>query len=1049
MVDPLYIPVTLIAAGFILAFVERVARGLGGPLLFGALGITTGISVHWLYALATGAEPVVLFSAGVAPPMGIAVRVGLAESAFLVGVNLVALLGTAFLWPLLRYRGIGGMVLVLMVALGLNGTIMTRDLFNLFVFVEILSIGTFALMGIDRDGRSLAAGFKYVLAGGLTSGLLLIGIIYLYRVTDTLNIDELVGRRELLASGPGLVALFLVMAALLIELKPFPANGWALDVYESVSPGIVAIVAVGHSASMLFAVYKLLPAWPTGMLPVVAGVGLLTFVFGNLLGTRQQNVRRMLGYSSVAQMGLVLAGLAYSIEAGVPDRVLYVVVGGLSLNHYFAKAGLFWLAGVLGWDRLDDWRGARGHVGLLVLAGTFVLALVGMPPFPGFFGKWHLVSVLASQGRLWVVAAIAAGSLLEAFYLLRWFGVMVAGQADAAAAPSRGRLPGVARVNAWGFWLGLGLSGVWMGWTLGVDRVVAWLPLAAGLLIWLIDWLPSKVKVGVLIAGLAAYAAVVFPQLNGIGLVFGIVFIAGSAILSIAALNRRGRQRGYVPVLAWLVLSLGGLVTAGTTIEFFLAWEFMTVSSYLLVLRGRSASSSALRYILFSLAGAFALLAGFAVGQQPDGVSLSTTSLAALGDGGGLVFLLLAIGFLVKSAAAGVHVWLPGAYAESEEDFSAVISAVLSKAGVFGLMLAAVVLGTRSVGWVDVPYVIGWVGIVTALTGTLLAVFQEDIKYLLAYSSMGQVGLIILAYASMTHLGWLTATYLAVNHVLFKGMLWLAFAGVVYRTRTRQMYQMGGLIKQMPGSFVSVLMAIIALSGVPPLTGFGGKWLLYNALIERGWHLQLAFAFLASTIAFLYCFRLIHTVFLGQPKPSLRHVSWAPWWILAPQAVLIALVMGFSMYPKVLVQALGASVSPVFAATVSWEGLTAVSPLGYWNGTMVMVLTMVLFGVLLVWLLFVQPRPQAVKQFNIVYAAERPLLPETTHFAHNFYAPYQKALGFLARPRVVRFWGGFTEWTRSLAGAIRQLYTGNGQTYALHILMFVAVLYLVTTGVRW
>jgi len=269
---------------------------------------------------------------------------------------------------------------------------------------------------------------------------------------------------------------------------------------------------------------------------------------------------------------------------------------------------------------------------------------------------------------------------------------------------------------------------------------------------------------------------------------------------------------------------------------------------------------------------------------------------------------------------------------------------------------------------------------------------------------------------------------------------------VVSRTGTRTMYEMGGLIKRMPFSFISVLIAIIALSGVPPLSGFGSKWLLYTAGIERGWYLQTAVAFFASTIAFLYCYRLIHAIFLGQPKPKFKEIKEASLWYLIPQYMLIMAIMAISMFPNLIIKPLIAAVSNYFPTTIEWNGYTVISSLGYWNGNAVMYVTMGVFVIPLIILILTQRKPQAVKQFNIVFAAERPDRPETTHVAYNFFAPYQKALGFLARPLATRFWSAVSEWTQSLAALFRQIYTGNGQTYALHIILYVVVLYFISGG---
>ena len=215
---------------------------------------------------------------------------------------------------------------------------------------------------------------------------------------------------------------------------------------------------------------------------------------------------------------------------------------------------------------------------------------------------------------------------------------------------------------------------------------------------------------------------------------------------------------------------------------------------------------------------------------------------------------------MIKAGGLGVHIWLPGTYAESDDDFSAVLSAVVSKASMFGLLLVAGLLGVRAEIGLNPAYVLGWIGMLTAVLGAMMAIYQEDIKRLLAYSSMSQLGYIITAVALMSHLGWVAALYLAVNHFLFKAILFLAAAGVILRTGTRLMYRTGGLIKNMPFTFVAVLIGIIAMSGVPPLTGFGGKWLLFNALMDEGWYYLAALAFFSSAVAFLYLFRLIHSL---------------------------------------------------------------------------------------------------------------------------------------------------------------------------------------------
>lgn len=1101
MVSPIYLIAPALLVAFLLGFLDRAGRGLSLTLTFGTLVWMVGLSGAWLAALLSGATTIEVLTAGFAPPVSINLRMGTLEAALALLVN-VAMLGSAVvLLRRLRSESIGAQVLLVMMAMGANGIVLTRDLFNLFVFLEIAAIASYGILALEDDADSLAAGFKYVIAGGISSALLLLGTIFLYRITGTLSIDGMIAwagaNPGVLAAGAGLSAVFLVIAALLIELKPFPANGWALDVYESAHPAVSAVLSIGTSTAMVAALIKVAPMLPTSVAAVLAAAGVLSFAASNLVGLRQRNARRMLGYSSVAQIGLIVAVIAGARAfPAVETQTIVLISGGLLLNHFLAKGGLFWLVDTMGIRDMEDARGRlRGSYGLTLLLGLLIVALAGLPPFPGFWAKWQLVVSLAGSGQFLWIALLLAGSLFEASYLFRFFGslrasdVLPAGAAPPPAgldveSPTASGIAPAAVFAALAF--GAGIAGAWLA---GFRDLPVLAPIAAAAALVLLDWLPGFVKALLSVAVVAGYAAVIAPALSGITLVFGLILGAGPALLLIATLSRRGRVAGAFPLFVLFSLAMASLLVARSALGFFLGFELMTLSSYLLLQRGERAEVPAHRYLVFSLGGAFVLMTGLAMltagggsfaapgGRMllPGALPLAATPAAgagllsvggaaagALGSTGvaptalpATAVVLILIGFLVKAGAAGVHIWLPSSYGEAEGETSALFSAVLSKVPVFGIMLAAVAI-IGAAGPTGAPQAagigswllpaLGWIGLLTALFGALLAVFQEDVKYLLAYSSMSQIGYIVAAIAAGSHLGWTTGLYLSLLHFAFKGILFLAIAGVVMRTGRRRFHELGGLIQRMPLSFVTVLIAIISVSGVPPLAGFGGKWLLYTTLLEAGLNLQAALAFFASTIAFLYLFKLIHAVFLGQPRDELSGVREAPVWLLLPQLVLVVGIMAVSMYPTALLEPLATAVSAYVPATVAFDGYTVVTALGYWNGNMVMYVTTAVFVLPLIWLVVVMKRPQHVEQFNIVFAAERPERPETTHYAHNFFTPYYRALGFLTRPGVIGFWNGIQEAVSSVGGALRRIYSGNGQTYALHILLLVAVLYLIAGG---
>jgi formate hydrogenlyase subunit 3/multisubunit Na+/H+ antiporter MnhD subunit len=296
-------------------------------------------------------------------------------------------------------------------------------------------------------------------------------------------------------------------------------------------------------------------------------------------------------------------------------------------------------------------------------------------------------------------------------------------------------------------------------------------------------------------------------------------------------------------------------------------------------------------------------------------------------------------------------------------------------------------------------------------------------------------------------LGLLIALYYMVLHFFYKTMLFMSAAGVIYRTKTRNMYEMGGLIKSMPLSFIVVLIGIITVAGMPPLAGFAGKWMFYNAVVMKGWYIQGTMVFFSGIVAFLYLYKLIASVFLGQLKDNHRRVKEAPFAYMLPQVIFMIAIMVLSVAPQVLLKPLATIIPAGIAGEgLQWDGKLAFTSFGYWNAFTVMSVVVVMFATILGWLMYHSRKAQKVKQFNIVFAAERPFRPETTHVSYNMFAGYNKALGFLVKPLATRFWNGVSEWAEAIADKMRTWYTGNGQTYALHLLLYAFVLYLLISG---
>ena len=206
--------------------------------------------------------------------------------------------------------------------------------------------------------------------------------------------------------------------------------------------------------------------------------------------------------------------------------------------------------------------------------------------------------------------------------------------------------------------------------------------------------------------------------------------------------------------------------------------------------------------------------------------------------------------------------------------------------------------------------------------------------------------------------------------------------------------------------------------------------------------------FFSGGVAFLYLWRLIHTVFLGQLKDNHRELKEISIWFLIPIYTLIAGIMVYSAYPQIVLQPLGDMISSLGFVTnpVTWDAGTAISQYGYWAGTAVSITIGASFIFVLIWLLLSTRKAHKVKQFDITYSGERPERPETTHVAYNVFEGVYKALWIGTIPLVETFWTRVTDMLHDTAGFTRRIYSGNGQAYMLHIVIFILVTYLVIIG---
>jgi len=323
-------------------------------------------------------------------------------------------------------RGVPMYGLVLLLIGGLVGVVVTGDLFNLFVFLEIYSLASYALITLGGD-RAVVASFRYLILGTIAGSFYLLGVGFIYFSTGTLNMADAAQRLPPLFSSPTIVAaVALIVVGMGIKLALFPLHVWLPDAHSYAPPVVAAIlaaiqveVAAYVIIRMMFSVFQ--PSYFIEILPVTTIIGWVAaggIIFGSVMAIAQKDFKRMLAYSTVAQVAYIGLGIGLANPLGLIGGLLHI------LNHSFMKSCLFLIAGGVryqtGLHEIPKFAGLGRKMPLMMTAFTIAaLSMVGIPPTAGFFSKWYLVLGGIDAGNWVFVGVILASSLLTAVYFFR------------------------------------------------------------------------------------------------------------------------------------------------------------------------------------------------------------------------------------------------------------------------------------------------------------------------------------------------------------------------------------------------------------------------------------------------------------------------------------------------------------------------------------------------------------------------------------------------------------------------------------------------------
>ncbi len=315
--------------------------------------------------------------------------------------------------------------LFLLTTAGLLGMTVTGDVFNLYVFLEISSLSTYALIA-SGGKRAIFAAFRYLIIGTVGGTFYLLGVGYLYAVTGTLNMADMAVKIQPLLNTPAvIVAIASIVAGMGIKMALFPLHGWLPDAHTYAPTPISAIISgimIKVPAYVIFRMLYFVIGAGEGpvqqALTVIGCIGAAGIIHGSIMAIAQKEFKRILAYSSMAQIGYVAVGLSIGNVYGLIGALFHV------LNHAVMKSCLFMVAGAVKWRtgeyRIDKIMQVSKKLPLTMFA--FLVAafsMVGLPPTAGFFSKWYLVLGAFEAGKWPFIVVIILSGLLNAVYFFR------------------------------------------------------------------------------------------------------------------------------------------------------------------------------------------------------------------------------------------------------------------------------------------------------------------------------------------------------------------------------------------------------------------------------------------------------------------------------------------------------------------------------------------------------------------------------------------------------------------------------------------------------
>ena len=528
-----------------------------------------------------------------------------------------------------------------------------------------------------------------------------------------------------------------------------------------------------------------------------------------------------------------------------------------------------------------------------------------------------------------------------------------------------------------------------------------------------------------------------------------LVVYSGAAFFNPYWMGRMKNHAAYNMLFILSMTGLTGVFSASNLITLFVFWEIAAWSSVLVISLGRSKNAYTAYFAMSSL-GSFAMLYCIFMlysRYHTFDIELVLASLAGDPEIAVVSFLMMILGAIVKLGVFPFHVAMPGALGHAPHSFSPVLSGGLEKMGAYLAILMMTLFPVYSVleggptvfGVPLLIYILMVMSAIGIIVGTLMAVKQDDMKMLFAYSSVANGGYIFLAVLLNSRMALSGALIHVMAHALSSASAFLAIAAVEYRTGTTRMSQLGGLAHRMPVTFSVYIISILTMVGIPPTMGFLPKWLLFQTLAGKGLFILAGAAFFGSIGSFLYVYKPLSTVFLGQLSRKYEDMKEVPAYMCAPMVVLSAVSVYYGMFSKSLVEYTGQ-----IERSLGFERVieTAGYSINGSNGSMNSLLITLVFltGFLISGIIFLAgKRSRKVDLMDTYTAGEFIHTPGLYHYGHGYSMSFERL--YEKHPNVARVYENLVDRVNDAGKLVKELIynrlVSHGVLLAVIVMIFI------------